>query len=113
MQCRVMFGNGVCIVTLSPQNETRPACVCVFLFFLFPPQNIESSLNKNKTLGSTSIGVLYLVNIFVSYAAKDFVARKSVGPKRAMVLGAAQYVVFSAANLYATWLEKCVMVALR
>ena len=80
---RVVWGNAACHVS----------------------QNIESSLNKNKVLGSTSIGVLYLVNIFVSYAAKNFVARENVGPKRAMVLGAAQYVVFSAANLYATWLE--------
>ncbi|KAF5476020.1 hypothetical protein F2P56_007767 [Juglans regia] len=64
-------------------------------------QNLESTLNTEQDLGTTSLGILYLSFTFFSLVASVVV--RGLGSKNALVLGTTGYWLFIAANLKPTW----------
>ncbi|XP_042478366.1 UNC93-like protein 3 [Macadamia integrifolia] len=64
-------------------------------------QNLESTVNSEQDLGSTSLGILYLSFTFFSLVASPMV--RMLGSKNALVLGTTGYWLFIAANLKPSW----------
>ncbi|XP_062005266.1 UNC93-like protein 3 [Rosa rugosa] len=64
-------------------------------------QNLESTVNTEEDLGTTSLGILYLSFTFFSLVASPVV--RKLGPKNALILGTTGYWLFIAANLKPTW----------
>lgn len=64
-------------------------------------QNLESSLNSDEDLGTTSLGILYLSFTVCSFTATPFVRR--LGSKNSVILGTSGYWLFIASNLFPAW----------
>lgn len=64
-------------------------------------QNLESTVNTEDDLGTTSLGILYLSFTFFSLVASPVV--RALGSKNALILGTTGYWLFIAANLKPTW----------
>ncbi|KAI5682300.1 hypothetical protein M9H77_03528 [Catharanthus roseus] len=89
-----------------PLNHTRDVHILSWAFLLIflaygAAQNLESTINTDGNLGTTSLGILYLSFTFFSVIA-SLVVRK-LGSKNALLLGTSGYWFFIAANLIPTW----------
>ncbi|WVZ07355.1 hypothetical protein V8G54_020701 [Vigna mungo] len=76
------------------------AFLLVFLAF-GAAQNLQSTLNTEEDLGTTSLGILYLSFTFFSVVASLVV--RVLGSKNALLLGTTGYVFYVAANLKPNW----------
>ncbi|KAK8969686.1 UNC93-like protein 3 [Platanthera guangdongensis] len=90
----------------QPKNHARDAHILGFAFlFLFSAygaaQNLQSTVNTEQGLGTTSIGILYLSFTFFSVFASLVV--RWLGSKNALVLGTTGYFLFIASNLKPSW----------
>ncbi|KAL0555558.1 hypothetical protein IC582_009506 [Cucumis melo] len=90
----------------APVNYTRDVHVLSFAFLLIflaygAAQNLESTVNTEEDLGTTSLGILYLSFTFFSLVASLVV--RALGTKNALILGTTGYWLFTAANLKPTW----------
>ncbi|KAG7017311.1 UNC93-like protein 3 [Cucurbita argyrosperma subsp. argyrosperma] len=90
----------------APVNHARDVHVLSFAFLLIflaygAAQNLESTVNTEEDLGTTSLGILYLSFTFFSLVASLVV--RALGTKNALVLGTTGYWLFIAANLKPTW----------
>ncbi|XP_031738201.1 UNC93-like protein 3 [Cucumis sativus] len=90
----------------APVNYTRDVHVLSFAFWLIflaygAAQNLESTVNTEEDLGTTSLGILYLSFTFFSLVAALVV--RALGTKNALILGTTGYWLFIAANLKPTW----------
>ncbi|KAE8099437.1 hypothetical protein FH972_017420 [Carpinus fangiana] len=93
-------------VQTPKQNHARDVHILSSAFLLIflaygAAQNLESTLNTEEDLGTTSLGILYLSFTFFSLVASVVVRR--LGTKNALVLGTTGYWLFIAANLKPTW----------
>ncbi|GMN47600.1 hypothetical protein TIFTF001_016780 [Ficus carica] len=96
----------VAIVEAPKNHHTRDVYILSFAFlFVFlaygAAQNLESTVNTEEALGTTSLGILYLSFTFFSVIASLVV--RFLGSKNALVLGTTGYWLFIAANLKPTW----------
>ncbi|PON68603.1 Ion channel regulatory protein [Parasponia andersonii] len=87
-------------------NYTRDVYILssafLFIFLAYgAAQNLESSVNTEHDLGTTSLGILYTSFTFFSLIASIVV--RFLGSKYALVLGTTGYWLFVAANLKPTW----------
>ncbi|EPS67279.1 hypothetical protein M569_07495, partial [Genlisea aurea] len=87
----------------NPRRDVHILCWAFLLVFLAygAVQNLESTINTEGDLGTTSLGILY-----VSFAVFSVIASlvvKKLKPKNALVLGTTGYWLFIAANLKPTW----------
>lgn len=74
----------------------------LFIFTAYTAtQNLESSLNSDEDLGTTSLAILYLSYTVCSFVATPFVKR--FGSKNAVILGTSGYWLFIASNLFPSW----------
>uniref|UniRef100_A0A0D6QZA9 UNC93-like protein 3 n=1 Tax=Araucaria cunninghamii TaxID=56994 RepID=A0A0D6QZA9_ARACU len=74
----------------------------LFVFLAYAAaQNLESSVNSEKNLGTTSLGILYLSFTVCSFVATPIVRR--LGSKNSLILGTSGYWLFIAANLFPSW----------
>ncbi|XP_057438435.1 UNC93-like protein 3 [Lotus japonicus] len=64
-------------------------------------QNLQSTLNTEEDLGTTSLGILYLSFTFFSVVA-SLVVRK-LGSKNSLIIGTTGYILYVAANLKPNW----------
>lgn len=64
-------------------------------------QNLESSINTEQDLGTTSMGILYLSFMVFSLFGSPIV--RSMGLKAALVVGTTGYWLFIASNLRPSW----------
>ncbi|XP_031485146.1 UNC93-like protein 3 [Nymphaea colorata] len=92
--------------TGSRENHARDVhllCVAFLLIFLAysAAQNLESSVNSENDLGTTSMGILYLSLTLFSLVASPIV--KKIGSKNALLLGTTGYLIFIASNLIPKW----------
>ncbi|KAL1822629.1 hypothetical protein ACET3Z_009407 [Daucus carota] len=92
--------------TKTPLSHTRDvhflSWAFLFIFLAYGAvQNLESTINTEKNLGTISLGVLY-TSFTVSTLFASFVVRM-LGSKNALVLGTIGYWLFIAANLFPTW----------
>ncbi|KAL5992058.1 hypothetical protein ACLOJK_012972 [Asimina triloba] len=79
------------------------SCAFLFVFLAYSAvQNLESTLNTEQALGSTSMGILYLSLTLFSFVASPLV--RLLGSKYALVLGTTGYWLFMAANLRPSWI---------
>ncbi|KAG4916255.1 hypothetical protein JHK87_053812 [Glycine soja] len=76
------------------------AFLLVFLAF-GAAQNLQSTLNTEDDLGTTSLGILYLSFTFFSVVASLVV--RVLGSKNALLIGTTGYVLYVAANLKPNW----------
>ncbi|KAK7396509.1 hypothetical protein VNO78_17562 [Psophocarpus tetragonolobus] len=76
------------------------AFLLVFLAF-GAAQNLQSTLNTEADLGTTSLGILYLSFTFFSFFASLVV--RLLGSKNALLIGTTGYVIYVAANLKPNW----------
>ncbi|CAA6654928.1 unnamed protein product [Spirodela intermedia] len=88
------------------ENHARDVHILSFGFlFVFSAysaaQNLESTVNTEDDLGTTSLGILYLSFTFFSLTASSMV--KFLGSKNALVLGSTGYWLFIASNLKPCW----------
>ncbi|XP_062168188.1 UNC93-like protein 3 [Alnus glutinosa] len=93
-------------VQTQKQNHARDVHILSSAFLLIflaygAVQNLESTVNTEEDLGTTSLGILYLSFTFFSLVASVVVRR--LGTKNALVLGTTGYWLFIAANLKPTW----------
>ncbi|KAF7818516.1 UNC93-like protein 3 [Senna tora] len=90
----------------TPKNHTRDvhilsvAFLSIFLAY-GAAQNLQSTLNTEEDLGTTSLGILYLSFTFFSLVASLVV--RVLGSKNSLVLGTTGYLLFVAANLMPNW----------
>ncbi|KAL0915744.1 hypothetical protein M5K25_013198 [Dendrobium thyrsiflorum] len=89
-----------------PANHARDAHILSFAFlFIFSAygaaQNLQSTVNTEQGLGTTSMGILYLSFTFFSVFASVVV--RWLGSKKALVLGTTGYLLFIASNLKPLW----------
>ncbi|XP_016490327.1 UNC93-like protein 3 [Nicotiana tabacum] len=78
------------------------SCAFLLIFLAYgAAQNLESTINTEGNLGTTSLGILYLSFMFCSIFA-SLVVRK-LGSKNALILGSTGYWLFVAANLMPNW----------
>ncbi|XP_068634756.1 UNC93-like protein 3 [Aristolochia californica] len=89
----------------SPRSHERDVHILSFAFlFIFSAygavQNLESTANKEKDLGTTSMGILYLSFTFFSLVASSMV--RVLGLKKSLVLGTTGYWIFIASHLKPT-----------
>ncbi|XP_020680415.1 UNC93-like protein 3 [Dendrobium catenatum] len=89
-----------------PKNHARDAHILSFAFlFIFSAygaaQNLQSTVNTEQGLGTTSMGILYLSFTFFSVFASVVV--RWLGSKKALVLGTTGYLLFIASNLKPLW----------
>lgn len=89
-----------------PKNHARDTHVLGFAFlFLFSAysaaQNLQSTVNTEHALGTTSMGILYLSFTFFSVFASPVV--HWLGSKNALILGTTGYFLFIASNLKPSW----------
>ncbi|RWR76803.1 UNC93-like protein 3 isoform X2 [Cinnamomum micranthum f. kanehirae] len=94
------------VVGELPKNHARDVHVLSFAFlFIFlaygAAQNLESTVNTEHDLGTTSMGILYLSFTLFSIVASPMV--RMLGSKRALVLGTTGYWLFIASNLKPSW----------
>ncbi|XP_010922380.1 UNC93-like protein 3 isoform X2 [Elaeis guineensis] len=90
----------------KPKNHARDVHFLSFAFlFVFSAygaaQNLESTVNTEGDLGTTSLGILYTSFTLFLVAASPVVW--GLGSKRALVLGTSGYLLFIAANLKPSW----------
>ncbi|CAK8543746.1 unnamed protein product [Lathyrus sativus] len=64
-------------------------------------QNLQSTLNTEEDLGTTSLGILYLSFTFFSLFASLVV--RILGSKNALIIGTSGYWLYVAANLKPNW----------
>lgn len=88
------------------QNYARDVHILSSAFLLIflaygAAQNLESTINTEEDLGTTSLGILYLSFTCCSLVASVVV--RGLGSKNALVLGTTGYWLFIAANLKPTW----------
>ncbi|KAM7263246.1 hypothetical protein ACFE04_000929 [Oxalis oulophora] len=74
--------------------------VLIFLSF-GAAQNLETTLNTVENLGTTCLGILYLS--FTIFSIVAGVVVRTIGSKKALVLGTSGYWFFVAANLIPSW----------
>ncbi|RWR76801.1 UNC93-like protein 3 [Cinnamomum micranthum f. kanehirae] len=89
-----------------PKNHARDIHILSFAFlFIFlaygAAQNLESTVNMEHDLGTTSLGIIYISFTLFSLMASPMV--RMVGSKRALVLGTSGYWLFIASNLKPSW----------
>ncbi|KAG0468094.1 hypothetical protein HPP92_017422 [Vanilla planifolia] len=89
-----------------PKSHARDAHIMSFAFlFIFSAygaaQNLQSTVNTEQGLGTTSMGILYISFTLFSVVA-SIVVRK-LGSKTALVLGTTGYLLFIASNLKPSW----------
>ncbi|XP_060201842.1 UNC93-like protein 3 [Lycium barbarum] len=78
------------------------SCAFLLIFLAYgAAQNLESTINTEGNLGTTSLGILYLSFMVCSIFA-SLVVRK-LGSKNALILGSTGYWLFVAANLMPNW----------
>ncbi|KAJ0983970.1 hypothetical protein J5N97_002326 [Dioscorea zingiberensis] len=79
--------------------------LCVAFLFIFSAyqgaQNLESSVNTEGDLGTTSLGILYVSFTLCSLVASPIV--RGMGSKGALLLGTTGYILFIASNLKPSW----------
>lgn len=74
----------------------------LFVFLAYgAAQNLESSLNTDEDLGTTSLGILYLSFTVCSFLATPFV--RWLGSKNSVILGTSGYWLFIVSNLFPSW----------
>ncbi|KAL9242497.1 hypothetical protein vseg_016489 [Gypsophila vaccaria] len=92
---------------ISPKlRHTRDVHVLSFSFLLVfsaygAVQNLESTVNDEGDLGTTSLGILYVSFMVFSLFASLVVRR--LGSKYSMMIGTTGYWLFTAANLLPNW----------
>ncbi|XP_077213037.1 UNC93-like protein 3 isoform X2 [Tasmannia lanceolata] len=94
------------VVGDPPKNHWRDVHILSFAFLLIflaygAAQNLESTVNTDQDLGTTSVGILYLSFTLFSLVASPMV--RLLGSKRALVLGTTGYWLFIASNLKPSW----------
>ncbi|WOL20336.1 hypothetical protein Cni_G29141 [Canna indica] len=88
---------------VCPQRNHARDVHILSLAFLFvfsaygAAQNLETTVNTEEDLGTTSLGILYLSFTFFSLVASPVV--RILGSKTALVLGTSGYLLFIASNL--------------
>ncbi|GAB2235654.1 hypothetical protein Drorol1_Dr00026086 [Drosera rotundifolia] len=90
----------------SPKGHARDVHILSAAFLLVflaygAVQNLESTLNSEDDLGTTSLGILYVSFTVCSMFSSPVV--RSLGSKRALVIGTTGYWLFIAANLKPKW----------
>ncbi|XP_028758222.1 UNC93-like protein 3 [Neltuma alba] len=90
----------------TPKNHTRDIHILSVAFLLIflafgAAQNLQSTVNTEQDLGTTSLGVLYTSFTFFSLVASLVV--RMLGSKNALVIGTSGYVLYVAANLKPNW----------
>lgn len=88
------------------KNHARDAHILSIAFlFIFSAyqaaQNLESTVNTEGDLGTTSMGILYISFTLFSLVASPIV--RGLGSKKALVLGTSGYLLFIASNLKPSW----------
>ncbi|KAL8138271.1 hypothetical protein V2J09_004272 [Rumex salicifolius] len=76
------------------------AFLLVFLSF-GAVQNLQSTINTGKDLGTISLGILYVS--FAIFSLISSLVVRAMGPKKALLLGTTGYLLFTAANLMPNW----------
>ncbi|OVA03523.1 Ion channel regulatory protein [Macleaya cordata] len=94
------------VVGNSLKNHTRDVHIlsCAFLLIFLAygaAQNLQSTVNTEHNLGTTSLGILYVSFTFFSLFASTTV--RMLGSKNALVLGTTGYWLYVAANLKPSW----------
>ncbi|MQL74765.1 hypothetical protein Taro_007104 [Colocasia esculenta] len=89
-----------------PKNHVRDVHILSFAFLLIfsaygAAQNLESTVNTENDLGTTSLGILYISFTVFSFVASPMV--RFLGSKNALVLGTSGYLLFIASNLKPSW----------
>ncbi|XP_074576806.1 UNC93-like protein 3 isoform X2 [Curcuma longa] len=89
-----------------PRNHARDVHILSLAFlFVFSAygaaQNLQSTVNTEEDLGTTSLGILYLSFTFFSVVASPVV--RVLGSKFVLVLGTTGYFLFIASNLKPSW----------
>lgn len=102
----VSVENGAPAELLPSKNHARDAHILSFSFFFIfcaygAAQNLESTVNTEGDLGTTSLGILYTSFTLFSVVASPVV--RGLGTKRALVLGSTGYLLFIASNLKPSW----------
>ncbi|TKY45579.1 UNC93 protein 3 [Spatholobus suberectus] len=90
----------------APKSHTRDIHILSLAFLLVflafgAAQNLQSTLNTEEDLGTTSLGILYLSFTFFSVVSSLVV--RVLGSKNALLIGTTGYVLYVAANLKPTW----------
>ncbi|MED6121070.1 hypothetical protein PIB30_026695 [Stylosanthes scabra] len=91
------------IKTRSHTKDVHILSLGFLLIFLAygAAQNLQSTLNTEEDLGTTSLGILYLSFTFFSVVASMVV--RVLSPKVALIIGSTGYWLYVAANLMPTW----------
>ncbi|KAF7804557.1 UNC93-like protein 3 [Senna tora] len=90
----------------APKNYTKDVHILSWAFLLIflaygAAQNLQSTLNTEQNLGTTSLGILYLSFTFFSMVSSLMV--RLLGSNNALVIGTTGYWIFVAANLKPSW----------
>lgn len=94
-------------IQLQPhKSHTRDVHILSIAFLLIflaygAAQNLQSTLNTEEDLGTTSLGILYLSFTFFSVFASLVV--RILGSKNALIIGTSGYWLYVAANLNPNW----------
>ncbi|KAL5716638.1 hypothetical protein ACHQM5_009774 [Ranunculus cassubicifolius] len=88
------------------KNHTKDVHIlsCAFLLVFLAygaAQNLQSTVNTEGNLGTTSLGILYVSFTIFSFVASSVV--RQLGSKNALILGTTGYWLFIAANLKPSW----------
>ncbi|XP_051132124.1 UNC93-like protein 3 [Andrographis paniculata] len=94
------------VVQSPPLNHKRDVHILCWAFLLIflaygAIQNLESTINTEGDLGTTSLGILYVS--FAVFSVVSSVVVRKLGAKYALVLGTTGYWLFTAANLLPSW----------
>ncbi|KAL1313582.1 hypothetical protein HN51_040156 [Arachis hypogaea] len=91
------------IKTKSHTKDVHILSLAFLLIFLAygAAQNLQSTLNTEEDLGTTSLGILYLSFTFFSVVASLVV--RVLSPKIALIIGSTGYWLYVAANLKPNW----------
>ncbi|KAJ1387246.1 MFS transporter superfamily [Sesbania bispinosa] len=89
--------------SMSHTKDVHILSLAFLLIFLAygAAQNLQSTLNTEEDLGTTSLGILYLSFTFFSLVASLVV--RVVGSKNALIVGTSGYWLYVAANLKPNW----------
>ncbi|KAI3858666.1 hypothetical protein MKX03_027369 [Papaver bracteatum] len=90
----------------SLKNHTRDVHILSSSFLLIflaygAAQNLQSTVNTEQDLGTTTLGILYVSFTFFSLFASTTV--RMLGSKNALILGSTGYWLYVAANLIPSW----------
>ncbi|XP_057438431.1 UNC93-like protein 3 [Lotus japonicus] len=90
----------------SPKSHTRDVHILSLSFLLIflaygAAQNLQSTLNTEQDLGTTSLGILYLSFTIFSVFASSVV--RNLGSKNSLIIGTTGYFFYLAANLKPNW----------